>query len=86
MLENYRKQIDFIDKKMLTLLQKRFDITDKVWLYKRQNNISILQPQRYKSLLEEKIKIWKQYNLDEEFIKKIFDVIHTYSVKSQEKL
>ena len=86
MLENYRKQIDLIDKKILELLKERFVITDKIWLYKKQNNISVLQPQRYKQLLEEKIKLWKSYWLDEEFIKKIFDTIHTYSVKSQEKL
>lgn len=86
MLKEYRKQIDLLDKELLKILQERFTITNKIWLYKKEKNIPILQENRYKSLLEEKIRLWKEYNLDESFIKELFDVIHKYSVKNQEKL
>jgi len=86
MLEKYREQIDLLDKQLLKILKKRYEITDKIWLYKKQNNMPIFQIQRYNDLLKEKFKIWKKYWLDEEFIKDIFDIIHKYSVKRQEKL
>lgn len=86
MLANYRHQIDKLDKQLLTLLKERFEITNKVWIYKKENNLPIIQKERYDALLEEKIKLWKEAGLDEEFIKDIFDIIHDYSVKKQEKL
>lgn len=86
MLKTYREQIDILDKKLLELFNERFTITDKVWIYKKENNLPIVQKDRYNTLLEEKIRLWKKYGLNEEFIKDIFDIIHDYSVKRQEQL
>jgi chorismate mutase len=43
-LENYRKNIDELDKNLIEILAKRFEIVKKVGEYKKENNINSLQP------------------------------------------
>ena len=54
-LEDYRKQIDQIDKELTTLFEKRMDIVLKVADYKKQNNIQILNQDRETQVLEKVI-------------------------------
>ncbi len=49
-LAELRKQIDEIDESILELLDKRMKVTDEVGVYKRQNNIEILQKGREEEL------------------------------------
>lgn len=51
MLKQYRDQIDQIDEQLISLLDKRFEITKQVGDYKRANNIAILNHDREQQII-----------------------------------
>src|SRR5258707_11213765 len=51
-LEKLREQINHIDDELMQLLGQRMKIADKIGEYKRDNNITILQTNRWNSILE----------------------------------
>lgn len=51
-LEEYRKEIDVIDNKIIKLLEKRMDIVKMIGEYKKINNIEVLNYNREKEIIE----------------------------------
>lgn len=82
-LEKYRKEIDEIDFEILKLFSKRFELWKKIWEYKKQNWIKILQENRWQEVLDSCIKKWKELSLEEKFIKNIWEEIHINSINLQ---
>ena len=52
MLEEYRREIDDIDRKMLELFEARLDISKKVASYKRDNGLEIFHPDREEAVVD----------------------------------
>ncbi len=50
-LENLRTEIDDIDHKLLEILASRFNIINQIGQYKKENNTTILQPDRWFNIL-----------------------------------
>ncbi len=84
-LDNYRKQIDKIDREIVTLLVKRFEVVEKIANYKKKNNLQILDIEREKNILKEKVDLAKSNNLDEEFVLDIFKKIMEQAKKNQNR-
>lgn len=80
-LNEYRNQIDSIDEQIIKLIHQRYKIVEKIWIYKKQNNIPILQKWRWEDLLKKNIKIWKQLWLSKYLIEDIWNRIHIESLK-----
>lgn len=51
-LENIRKEIDLIDDQIITLLETRMTLVEKVITAKSKENIRVLDPQREKFILK----------------------------------
>ncbi len=85
-LEEHRKNIDEIDKQLIILIQKRFQIVKEIAFYKKENNLKIFNQNRELEIISKKQELGKQYNIDEEFIKNFFEVIFTESREIQNKL
>ena len=81
LLKNYREQIDTLDKELLYLLSRRFEIVKQVWITKKENNIQILQSDRWNNLLTENIEVWKELWLTKEVVEDIWNRIHTESLE-----
>ncbi|MDZ4965196.1 bifunctional chorismate mutase/prephenate dehydratase, partial [Clostridium perfringens] len=45
-LDNYRKEIDTIDKELIALFEKRMDISAKLGDYKKKNSLPIFNGKR----------------------------------------
>jgi chorismate mutase/prephenate dehydratase len=54
-LDDYRKSIDDIDKKITELFEKRMDVVFKVGEYKKKNNLEILDENREKQVIEKNL-------------------------------
>lgn len=54
MLEQYRKEIDAIDAKLLQLFEQRMDVCKKVGEYKKEHGLKILVPEREKAVIEKR--------------------------------
>ncbi len=83
-IEDLRSQIDLIDNEILDLVGKRMQIADNIGVYKKLNNISILQPKRWSEILSSAVNKGKLRGLSEEFIEKFLKAIHEESINHQE--
>jgi len=70
-LDLLRQQIDRADKKILITLKQRLQIVRKVGVWKKQNDIPVLDRKRWQIVLKSKIRLGKKLGLNGMFIKKI---------------
>lgn len=85
-LDHLRQDIDEIDNEILNLLGKRMKIVEQIGMYKKENNISILQPSRWGELLEAAVEKGNQRGLSEAFITNFLKAIHQESISHQERV
>ena len=85
-LGGLRQQIDEIDEEVLNLLCERMKLAESIGVYKRNNNIAILQPSRWNSLLEDAKKRGESRNLSTEFVTSLLQAIHQESINKQENI
>lgn len=85
-LEKLREQINHIDDELMQLIGQRMRIADRIGEYKKNNNITILQTNRWNEILERAFKKGDTLGLSKEFITKYFDAVHMESINHQNKI
>lgn len=80
-LEDWRKQIDAFDEELLHVLAKRINIVRKIGKLKKAHGISLLDEKRWQTVLESQFSKAELLNLSEDFIKKLYNLIHEYSLE-----
>jgi len=80
LIQNYRAQIDTLDKEIIYLLSRRFKIVNEIWILKKENNIPALQESRWNELLNENIEVWNELEVSEDLIRDIWERIHKESL------
>lgn len=85
-IDELRAKIDVIDNELLDLLASRMKVSDEIGKYKKQNNITILQPGRWDSILAKVFEKGAVKGLENEFLEKIFKAIHQASIDRQTKI
>ena len=75
-----------LDDELLNILGQRMKISDKIGAYKKNNNITILQTNRWNDILEKAFTKGDTLGLSKEFIVKYFDAIHLESINHQNKV
>lgn len=83
--EKLREQIDRTDEEILILLKRRFQTVKKIGKYKKDNNIEIEDRNRENNLIIAKIAKARTMQLDEAFIRDLFELIIDESKKIQEE-
>lgn len=82
-LEKLRSIIDNIDAAIIENFKHRMSVVEKIAEFKRLNNITILQPERWNYIVERALKLGTNHNLSEDFIINLFNVIHRESIRTQ---
>ncbi len=85
-LDVLRNRIDALDAELLETLSSRVAITKQIGRYKKENNVTALQISRWSQLMEDRIKLGKKLDLNDEFVKHIFQLIHEDSVRMQTEI
>lgn len=85
-MDKMRAQINQLDDELLQLLGQRMKVADKIGQYKKDNNITILQTNRWNAILERAFVKGGQLGLSQEFITKYFDAVHMESINHQNKI
>lgn len=85
-LEKLRQQINHLDDELMQILSQRMSIAEKIGEYKKNNNITILQTNRWNEILDRAFKKGEKLNLSKEFITKYFDAVHMESINHQNKI
>ncbi len=85
-LEKLRQQINHLDDELMQILSQRMKIAEQIGLYKKENNITILQTNRWNEILERAFVKGDRIGLSKEFITKYFDAVHMESINHQKKV
>lgn len=85
-LEMFRNRIDALDDELLEVLSSRMDIVREIGRYKRENNVTALQINRWSQLMEDRIKLGHKLNLHKNFTQILFQLIHEDSVRIQTEI
>jgi chorismate mutase len=85
-LEQLRSDIDVIDERLIRLLSERMDIVEKIGLFKKENNITVFQVERWKEILDNRTELARLLNLDKTLVEEIFKAIHKASIDKQSRV
>jgi len=85
-LEKLRQQINHLDDELLQILGQRMKIADQIGQYKKDNNITILQPGRWQEIIEKTAARGEKLGLSREFLNKFLDAVHLESINRQKQV
>jgi chorismate mutase len=85
-LEKLRQQINQLDDELLQVLSTRMKVAQKIGEYKKNNDITILQTNRWNEILERAVAKGNVLGLSDDFITKYMDAVHMESIQQQNKI
>lgn len=80
------EQIDQLDDEIMQKLAKRMTISEKIGQYKKENNVTILQVNRWEEIIATRLAMSMAMGLGEEFTKDMLKLIHSESIQIQTKV
>lgn len=85
-LRELRAEIDQLDKKVIEILGDRMRIAERIGAFKRENNIAIYQPERWREILENGLLNGNSRGLSETFILMMMNAVHQESINHQARV
>lgn len=85
LLQEYRNQIETIDKEILYLLSRRQNLSQSIWHIKQALWYDTIQVNRWNRVLQYIQEYSQEFWVDQEFSKELWETIHKYSLKNQDK-
>jgi chorismate mutase len=85
-LDKLREQINHVDDELILLLGQRMKIAEQIGTYKKNNEVTILQTNRWNDILDRAYQKADKLNLSREFITKYLDAVHMESINRQTKI
>jgi chorismate mutase len=85
-LADLRKEIDKIDDLVLQKLAERMSITQKIGEFKRDNQVTILQVNRWDEIMQKRTAFAKALKLDVNFTEKFLELVHGESIRRQTEI
>ncbi len=85
-LVELREKIDKIDRDVLEIMADRMSVAEEIGHYKKDNNITILQSDRWDEIVRNRMKVGLEKNLTADFVQKLFEIIHKESIYHQSRV
>ena len=85
-MSRHRTLISDLDFQLIDLLSQRMKISEKIGNLKKDNNIAIFQPERWKVITEYATQKADESGMSAEFIEKVFKAIHEESIEVQNSI
>ncbi len=86
LLITLREQMDQLDDELISLLSNRMKLADEIGFYKKENNVTILQTERWNLILKRALLKAEHLGLSEDFIVKYFEAVHLESINHQNSI
>ncbi|MBK9542943.1 MAG: bifunctional 3-deoxy-7-phosphoheptulonate synthase/chorismate mutase type II [Bacteroidetes bacterium] len=83
LLEELCDRIDKIDEEILVLMAERMRVAREIGQYKKENNMTILQVERWTEILRTRLQSGLTKELSNEFIVRLYELIHQESIEHQ---
>ena len=85
-LDVLRNRIDALDSELLEIMASRVSTVKQIGQYKKENNVTALQINRWSQLMDSRVDLGKKLDLNETFVKILFQLIHEDSVRMQTEI
>ena len=85
-LENLRTQIDVLDFEILNLLAQRMEMVREIGAYKKENNITVLQIERWAQIFKTRMAKAKEMGAEPAFVEALINAIHQESIRQQTEI
>lgn len=85
-IEGLREQINLLDDELVQLLRQRLDTAQKIGSIKQENNVAILQTNRWNELLGHILEKGNRAGLNDHFLRAVMETIHLESIRLQKAL
>ena len=82
-INQLREQIDQIDDRLMEVLAERMKLCREIGHFKKENNMTVVQPQRYNEMLDKRSTQGALGGMDDDFVRRVFKAIHEESVRQQ---
>lgn len=82
-LNSLRAKIDSLDEVILDRIAKRMDLTELIGQLKKEQNIPILQVERWNAIIETFSQLAHELGLSKKFTSEFLNAIHTESIRKQ---
>ncbi|WP_223649230.1 chorismate mutase [Hymenobacter psoromatis] len=81
--EELRQKMDTADHEILEMLARRMALIQELAEYKKENNVKILQLERWQEIFKTRPEWGKKLNIDEHFVGELYKLIHIESIRRQ---
>jgi chorismate mutase len=81
-----REQIDLLDDEIMQKMSSRMKISEKIGQYKKENNVTILQVNRWEEIIHTRVALGKAMGLDEGFTRDLLRLVHHESIQVQTRI
>ncbi|MBK9284510.1 MAG: bifunctional 3-deoxy-7-phosphoheptulonate synthase/chorismate mutase type II [Sphingobacteriaceae bacterium] len=81
-----RNLIDEVDEEILEAIGKRNEIIGKIGKFKKENNVTIFQLERWQEILRTRAALARKIGISPAHIEKIFQLLHEESMKIQNEI
>jgi chorismate mutase len=85
-LSRLREEIDQLDDDIMHKFAARMKISEKIGQYKKENNVTILQVNRWEEIIATRVAIGLAMGLSEEFMKDMLKLVHHESIQVQTRI
>ena len=85
-LVDLRSDIDHMDTEILETLSKRMKVAEQIGQFKKDNEVTVLQVNRWEEILEKRLKMSGALGLSDDFIKELLNLIHKESISKQRRI
>lgn len=85
-LEQMREQIDNVDHEILENIATRMNLAQRIGQFKKENNVTVLQMNRWKEIYDSRRDWGAAMSLDREFVAELYKMIHNESIRTQTSL
>jgi chorismate mutase len=81
--EELRQKMDTADHEILEMLARRMALIQELAEYKKENNVKILQLERWQEIFKTRPEWGRKLNIDEKFVGELYKLIHIESIRQQ---
>jgi chorismate mutase len=85
-LEPFRHRLDAIDDQIAGLLGERFEVCREVAVYKSENDIPMMQPERVATVRSRYLQRGAEAGLPEDFSGELFDLLIAATCRAEDEL
>jgi chorismate mutase len=85
-LSVFREQIDQLDDEIMQKFAARMKISEKIGQFKKENQVTILQVNRWEEIIHTRVALGLAMGLSEDFSREMLKLVHHESIQVQTKI